>query len=311
MPPTLPKDLDLAAEEDGIRLVNLVLMINLFTDKPLSELGASAIQTFERYRQIVGEDALRFYATATMQKHAAVTRRALTMLDTWLAPKAKRPDLLVLEIHDGANYNDAPASTAYAIHGREEYKGERDSDATLVRISLPYAWGFEPEKTLALTEELWALAPWRSGQVGFAFETSRYLPEPAQEHAYRRSMRHPGIDIAYTVNDAIMAGFDRVRRVGWLTLIDDAFVKQLGGLAELKKAVGPSVTVRKSGPGVVLQAGDHPEFGDVNRKDKLPAYRAVHKALRPLMMDPSDAPSLDIGGDFEGRTEAWLQRFEK
>lgn len=309
MKPRVPEDLD--AELDGVRVAAPVFSISLFTHEPLSKLGPAALAPFRRYRELVGDAALRFYMTANMRQHKPVTKRALTMLDTWLRPGAKLGDYVFLDYQDGPDHNHA-ATSRFIIAGNEEVDGERCEDATLVRMSLPMAWGLdEPERMLELTRELWGQLPWRYGHAGFAFEVSRYFIDQAHEYAYGRSMRHPGLDIPDAANDAIMVGFDHIRGVGWLTMLDDAHVKTLGGIKALRKALGEQAEVIELDRGVLLRAGAVPQFGDVNRKDDLPAYRAVYAALAPLMTDAAAAPSLNIGGDFVSRNQAWLTRFGK
>jgi hypothetical protein len=306
MKPAIPPDLD--AEIDGVCVARPVFSINLFASQSLSELGSAALAPLRRYRELVGESALRFYATANMSKHKPTTKRALTMLETWLQPGARLGDYNFLNFQDAEDYNHAP-TTLFIVAGREEVDGERSDDATLVRISLPVQWGLdEPDRMFALAAEMWAQLPYRSGQAGFTLEISRYYIDAAHEHAYGRSMRHPGLDIHDAANDAIMAGFDRVRGVGWLTMLDDAFVQQLGGMQTLRAKLG-SAEMFEQEHGVILRAGAAPQFGDVNRKDDLPAYRAVYNAIKPLLPDPATAPSLNIGGDFASRNEAWLTRF--
>lgn len=307
MKAAVPPDLD--AELNGIPLVKLVFCINLFGEKPVSELGPPAHATFDAFRKLVGDDAIKFYATGTMSKHKAVSKRALTMLATWLAPGAKLGDYPFLSYQASAEYNHAPSSL-YLIAGREEVKGRRPKDATNVRLSIALdRLGDDPEALVALVRDLWAMVPLRSGQAGFAFESSRYLLDYAHEHAYAKSMRHPGIDIPNAANDQIMTGFDRIRGIGWLTMLDDAFVTQLGGVEALTKAVGNTVDVLPLKPGgLMLRAGKAPQFGDVNAKDDLPAYKAVYAAVRSLM-PTGKVPALNIGGDFSSRMQAWLHRF--
>ena len=60
--------------------------------------------------------------------------------------------------------------------------------------------------------------------------------------------------------------------------------------------------------GVVIQAGPRPETGDVNRRQTLPLYHNVGKAVAklrvnehlPFIPDPKD----------EQATEKWLARFD-
>lgn len=299
---------DLVAHQDGIRLTQPVFCIRFFTDKALSEMGPDALVPFEKYRELVGDEALRFYSTGTSRKHKPVTKRALEMPRTWLRKGAKLGDFVSIDFIDSENYNDAP-SKLFEMSGTEEVDGERSDDATMFRLSLPYQWGIDkPGEMMALTTELWSALPFRSGLAGFALECTNYLSEPAQEHAYAKSMRHPGLEIPYSTNDMIMVGFHRVRGVGWLTLLEESFIEELGGRDRLQEPLTEDVVVHDVPRGVLIKAGDAPKFGDVNRKDNLPEYRSVYEAIHSLMMDPSEAPSLDIGGDFEARNEAWLTR---
>lgn len=307
MKPRVPPDLD--AELDGVCVARPVFTISLFINEPLSELGPAALAPFERYRELVGDEALRFYASANMSKHKKVTKRALTMLPTWTKPGAKLDYYVYLAYQDSKDYNHAPSSL-FLVAGSEEVDGERVEDATLFRLSLPMQWGLDqPEQMFELVQELWGQLPYRSGQAGFGFEVSRYFIDIAHEYAYGRSMRHPGLDIPDAANDAAMVGFDRIRGVGWLTMLDDDFVEQLGGVEALRRALGDAAQVVEQARGVILRAGPVPQFGDVNRKDDLPGYRAVYAALEPLMTDTADAPCLNIEGDFVSRNEAWLTRF--
>jgi len=293
---------------EGIGVTSATFSINLYAAAAPSEIGQPIVDIFARYRELVGEDKLRFYATGTMSKHKPVTKRALGMPAAWMKPGAALGDLVSVEYHDGANFNDAPKHL-WAVHGTEQVDGERLTDPTLIRMSFPARSALDdPNAMIAWMTELWGMAQFRFGHAGFAFECSRYMAETAHEYAFSQSMRHPGIDIAHTVNDVIMMGEDAIRGIGWLTMLDDATAEKLGGREGLAKRLGDEAVV--SVPrGVMLRAGEAPQFGDVERWADLSRYRAVYAAVQSLMTDTSEVPCLDIGGDFEARTEAWLTRF--
>ncbi len=307
-PTQIPTELELRYDDSIV--TRPVFTLSFFAREPVSELGLALLDPFTRYRDVVGSDALRFYATANMSKHRKVTKRAAAMLETWLQPGAALDDYVFITYKDAEAYNDAPSSL-YLLAGAEEVDGERVEDATLVRISLPVRLAIEdPAQTQSFAEEIWSTVPFQSGQAGFGLECSRYFLDEAHEHAYAKSMRHPGLDIPDAVNDATNSGNDHLRGIGWLTFIDDDFAKRLDGTEAIASNVGANVSVTQPGRGVLLRAGDSPAFGDVNRKDDLPAYKSVFAAVRPLLVDPSDAPALNLSGDYAGRTEAWLTRFD-
>ena len=59
----IPADLELRYD-DSIA-TRLVFTLSFFAKEAVSELGLPLLDTFTRYRDIVGEDALRFYAPRT------------------------------------------------------------------------------------------------------------------------------------------------------------------------------------------------------------------------------------------------------
>jgi len=307
-PIQIPRDLELRYDDTVI--TRPVFTLNFFAKEAVSELGPALLETFTRYKDIVGADALRFYATANMSKHRRVTERASAMLQTWLQPGADLDDYVFISFKDAETYNEAPSSL-YLLAGAEEVDGERVDDATLVRISLPAAFALEDTSRMqSLAEAIWGTVPFQSGQAGFGLECSRYFLEEAHDHAHSKSMRHPGLDIPDAVNDATSSGNDHLRGIGWLTFIDDELAGRLDGVEAIASSVDEEVSVTKPGRGVSLRAGELPAFGDVDREDDLPAYKSVFAAVRPLLVDLVDAPSLNLSGDYVGRTEAWLTRFD-
>lgn len=290
-----------------VPIVKLCFGISLYTEKPLSAFPKAVIKAFTRFNSIVGEESLCFYATETMSKHKAVTPRAREMLKDWFGPAAPANESYGIEYHNGAAFNAAP-SIKFEVSGTEAVDGERAETATLIRMSLPAEWGTaKSAQALELTTELCELLPFRSGSAGFAFEYSRYYEEEALDHAISSSMRHPGIDIHDSVNDCHAVDFDGVRGVGWLTILDSKFMKQLGKLPKLKHC---EVIPIKAG--AIIKAGPAPAIGDVNRKDNLPAYREAFKLVQPLTEVAIErSPWFDIDTDAEERTMAWLKRFSE
>ena len=300
----LPENLELAHE--GIPIVRLTFGITLFMEQPFTAFPTELVRSFDRFREIVGDEELRNYASWTMKRHKKVTPRALTMIASWFEPDAKRAEGYGIEYQDAVPQNAAPTSR-YEMLGSEEVDGERMESATMVRWVLPPTWGTDRSAAaLELTKELCDLLPFRSGQAGFGFEVSRYFIEKGNEHALPLSMRHPGIDVHNrAAKECNAVRFDGVRGVGWLTMLDDAFIEQLGGPPELDLCEVIDVE-----GGIILKAGDAPAIGDVEDEDDLPAYREAFAYIEPLTEPTIEhSPWLTLKTDPGNRTEAWYKRF--
>ena len=302
---SLPADLE--HEHEGVVVVRPTFGITLFSAKAISEYANEVNQAFSRYREVVGDEALRFFSTATMRKHRKVTKRSLSLLTDWFGPEAPPSEEYGIEYIDADPVNEAPRSR-FAIFGEEDIEGRERTEATMVRLVLPFAWGTERvEEAFSLVEELCDLIPFSSGQAGFAFEPSRYFIGAANEFAIPKSMRHPGFDVHNQSGKEGSVGKGGVRSVGWLTMLSDEIIAELGGAPELEHC-----SVSPVFGGVILRAGAAPAVGDVNRKDDLPAYREAYAYVEPIAQDmPEKAPWFTFSrvrgaGD---RTEAWYTRF--
>jgi hypothetical protein len=208
-------------------------------------------------------------------------------------------------------FNAAP-HWSFDVLGSEPVKGVKGDDASVVRLGFPAEYGFEKAAEMEkLFAELCGLAPFRSGRAGFAFHCSRYWEQDATEHAWAKSMRHPGADIIDVTNESLMNASDAIMGIDWLNYLDAGFVKQLGGTAAISKAAKSSGVTVRPGPagGAIITAGAKPALGDVNRGDDLPEYKAVFAALEPLMKGAMARMKwLDLDHDEDDRTRAWLLR---
>ncbi|MDR0701553.1 MAG: DUF3396 domain-containing protein [Azoarcus sp.] len=58
--------------------------------------------------------------------------------------------------------------------------------------------------------------------------------------------------------------FKRIKCINWLTVLGDAILEELGGLAVVKSALEPECTLHPYPGGVMIQAGEAPRLGDVD-----------------------------------------------
>jgi hypothetical protein len=291
--------------QDDIPIVRLTFGIAVYMSEPLTAFRKEVVEAYDRFLSIVGKQGVRQYATQTMTKHKALTPRALSMVPTWFAPDAPKSETYGIELTDAVPFN-AAATTKIHIAGSQPTDAGRQATASLVRYVFPASWGIDRAgELLEITKGLCDLLPFRCGYAGYGFEYSKYFTRVALEHAWAQSMHHPGIDIQDNVNDTLAVKFDGIRGVGWLTMIDDAFVKELGG--------PPKVTLCTTIPvkgGLIIKAGDAPDIGEINRKQDLPAYREAFRYVEPVARRTFErSPWMRLERDGGPRTERWLKRF--
>lgn len=102
-----------------------------------------------------------------------------------------------------------------------------------------------------------------------------------------------------------------IRTINWLTFIDDGLVTELGGQAGLKEQLGASCPVLPYEGGVIIQAGDRPQLGDIDRGLIPEDYRRVAEVLKPIIFDEHDRPLIDVPPPLNALEETgkWVRRF--
>ena len=307
----IPPKLELVVDDE--RLVSLTFGLTLYTDQLFSAIPQAVLGCYEAFLSLCPPENLTFYSTENMTRHKPVTKRVLSMLETWFAPGAPAREMYKLELKDGEHYPFAPKDHFWVSANEEGSSGFENKRANFIAMAFPPEWGAErTDEMLALMQKLCDLFPYRSAHAGYSFTCSRYHDEKSQTHAWQQSMRHRGIDIFQFADDAIAVGHDGVKGVNWLTVLDAGFVEELGGAKKIRKALPQSVEIIPVGNGLLFKAGNAPQFGDTNRREFLPEYQAVYKLIKPLIERAlARRPSLCLeGSDFEEQTNAWVQRFD-
>lgn len=287
------------------KLVSLTFGINLYTNQSFYGQPQQVLETFDLFLLHCPAQQLTFYATETMKEHKPVTARTLRMPGTWLAPGAARKHYIALELKAAAGSQDAPAAKY------ELWSADASRQANIVSLALPAQMASDrPDEMLAFVVQLADAFSFRTGLAGYSFECSRYDKEKSETHAWSQSMRHPGVDIVRIPFDAKAVGSEGIKGVNWLTLIDSALLKELGGIKGMRPRLSSGIEIIECAHGVILKAGASPALGDVNRGDTLPLYREVYDLLAPwIALAADDAMAFRLGKDAIERTEAWYARF--
>jgi hypothetical protein len=137
--------------------------------------------------------------------------------------------------------------------------------------------------------------------------------------------RFPGLDYDYSVGwnaesspylgpKRGTAGTRRtIRCTNWLSILDDGFLAELGGLEKIKEALNPQCPVFPYEGGAILQAGPTPQLGDLNYGAIPEDYRTVARLLKPLRFEDYTKPGLIRAPeplDWVEESRAWVARFD-
>jgi hypothetical protein len=300
--------------ENDSKIVAVGFGITLFALPPLRDHAEAVLSVYNDFIDMVGASSFHFYATETMSKHRKVTKTSLEMLPTWFAKGSPRRDMIGLELKDGNTYDEAP-NTLFKVFSEEYVPEDEDpiEEPAMLRLVVPANWVIDNLAELKnFFVDISQRLPFRFGTAGFAFICTQYEQETSQGYAWARGMRHRGLDIYADESDRYTTGFDGIKGVNWLTMIDSDYVAELGGTSKIGKGLPQGVKIAKLANGIVLQAGAKPELGDTNRRRDLPEYAAVYKRLQPLTERAFEhIDDLILDDDEEGdKTERWLRRFE-
>jgi hypothetical protein len=131
---------------------------------------------------------------------------------------------------------------------------------------------------LAACEEI----PVSSGLAGFALSEGDLH---ARDKAVDRAMTevyscYNAVEVGEDLSELLVRR-DRIRGVGWLTLLGAEAQKILGGEARIRSALGSDATVHRTAHALVIQAGPRPVLGD--DPATLAPYRAVYAVVKSLL----------------------------
>ncbi|KAA5604815.1 DUF3396 domain-containing protein [Roseospira marina] len=136
----------------------------------------------------------------------------------------------------------------------------------------------------------------------------------AERYILGLAERFPGLEVDQPIDHAPKLA-DGIKGINWLTVLGHALVQRLGGDDALTAAAAASDTGLLWTPydgGGILQAGDVPQLGDLDRGVVPSAYAAANRLLRPVRAVYDDVifTTRPPGFNRKAFSEAWLNRFE-
>ena len=129
--------------------------------------------------------------------------------------------------------------------------------------------------------------------------------------------KYIGLDVQVALDFSMEAKsvHNRIKCVNWLTVLGDAILEELGGLAVLKSALEPECTLHPYPGGVMIQAGEAPRLGDVDvpgSSELLEPYRKVARFTKPVRFADYTSSLFRVEKPLVGKEEAlkWVSRFD-
>jgi hypothetical protein len=299
---------------DGTPLTSLTTDVTVYLAHPISIDRDAVFAILERFHALVPKGIFKWYITESMTKDKPCAARTFGIPSAWWREGAARKATRYLQIKDGEAYNSLPTHAVRLSCYELEAGKSRPWEPSSLRFVFPASWAEEKpgvllEMALLVADRL----PIASGHAGLCIERSSYREEAAIRSAYPLAMRFQGIDIDYRL---CQAEFEHLKTVNWITIVGDELVARIHGRAAVRaRAAQSGVQVHETAHGIVLQAGDRPALGDINRGELLPAYRAAYRCVAGLFA-PAFAPAfhLTVPRDSqrnEELTEAWYRRFAR
>ncbi|HXK39450.1 MAG TPA: type VI immunity family protein [Candidatus Paceibacterota bacterium] len=290
-------------QKDGVDYLKLCVDITLYFVGPPSAHAEGILDFYAQALKILKPEIVQ-YETGNMSKPKKIKADTFDMLPLWISnPKAKQ-DMMQLRL-DNSTGPDSAADRAFQFIYFE------DDGAGAVRLVLPASSVEKSATSLAdLARNLPRKLKFSSGLGGYSLNWNKNgdFDYDAKNDIYPISRRHPGIDVPDLDGDlpSITKG---IKCINWLTFLDDVYVKRLGGLEGVRKALDEQVVCEPLSHGIVIQAGPRPEMGDVNQRLTLPLYHSVGKAVAKVRAK-EHFPFIPSAKNPEDATDKWLARFD-
>jgi hypothetical protein len=268
------------------------------------------ISAYERYISAVGADKLVWGEDPKRGGLRKLDGTDVGDVRAWSSRIALRKDFSFL-YHGGVGIKDASAYTARALIGEPR----RTPRLHYFSFSLPLAWvaAHAPGAVVELVVSVSSILRPEHGYAGLAvipwvMEREQSAPM-ATVAAFVKRFRGLDLDFPYAQKNHLSYQ-KTIKGINWLTVLGDAMVERLQGQASLAAALGPDIPIHAYPGGMVIEAGPKPQFGDVNRAERMPYYQRVSLALKPIRTT-NISQLLPLYGFHNAETAEWLARFDE
>lgn len=222
------------------------------------------------------------------------------------------PDLSVsweLQMH-GAERADECSDFMFELFAQESANDE----LSYLRFFMPLTWiDKKVHGYFQLTYDICQLLQPYHGYGGCGFLESadlevKYIAQPL---IHGLAQRFPGIEVDRPLVH-LMHVHKGIKGVNWLTVLGPPWVKKMGGVDVLRKALPEQFLFYPVGEGLLIQAGPVPQLGDRNQKLWVEHYPTLARLLKPIRV--KEHGCFDHAGPHRFTPETtmeWLTRFDR
>ncbi|MEK6774975.1 MAG: type VI immunity family protein [Bdellovibrionota bacterium] len=301
-------------DQRGRELTRLNADVMLYINVPLREIRDEVIDIMELFYQLCPREAIGWYATETMKQFKPTTSRSFTLPAVWWKDGCARKNLRELMLKGGEAHDSVGTCGIYLSSAEREHIIFKLS-SNYLRFMVPADFMETGSQTFVdFVITVCNRIPFVSGHGGFVIECNQYFAEDAQGAAFPLAMRYQAVDIATRSRGPGAVQGERIKNVGWLTLIGSELLEKIGGLNPLQRNASDRLSLVQTAHGVLIRAGQKPILGDVNRREDLSAFVDAYRLVEPLHNGIKElfAP-FKLAGDADevDATQRWLFRFLK
>ncbi|BBP70656.1 hypothetical protein PHLH6_26600 [Pseudomonas sp. Seg1] len=219
-----------------------------------------------------------------------------------------------LHLTSASSTKEAADYEISVLNSREVHE---DSDRSYIKLVLP--WDFIASDEGLTTYRTWVkyLCNQVEAEHGYGglstalpFDYDSYMPIE-----YELAQKYTGLDVDSMPHSLASELIDHIKGVNWQTIIGNSFIASLGGEPVLRQKLSSrsDIDFVSYDNGLIIQAGEYPQLGAEGR-DKLDAYIAVNKILKPVRIpEPDQIHHYSPHGNCfeEESTKRWYARFDQ
>jgi hypothetical protein len=311
---TLAKEIDKKIVElrdkRGRVVIQIGLLATLYFDNGyLPEKRMSVAECFDGYLERCGRH-LYWTSNPDFGRWAELSRKSVPSPKEWLQTHAlKENDTWFFEYHGGKTSVEASHYYIGAMGVRkwESKKGE----IGFFRANFPLTWfDHHPDDFFSLVLNWCKIIEPIHGYGGIAIIESPEL-STVQEHedtVYAIAKRFPGLEVDHPIGHTLFLS-KGIKGVNWLTVLDEKWLHKIGGYSELRKQIDIGFRLEQYPGGVIIQAGEQPDIGDVNRNHLPDHYVRLNRILKKIRVNYIRRFHNICGFDTE-KTQSWISRFD-